>query len=77
MKRMFRDASSFNQPLNPPPAGGWEVSNVGDMDDMFMNASSFNQDISNWNTSSNVSDDDMYIGSAMANNSSYKAPYTS
>ena len=35
---MFRDAHSFNQPLNK-----WNVSNVEDMEDMFNNAESFNQ----------------------------------
>ena len=36
--RMFRDAHSFNQPLNK-----WNVSNVEYMEDMFGGAHSFNQ----------------------------------
>jgi len=76
MKNMFEDASSFNQPLNPPPEGGWNVSNVRDMEDMFKGASSFNQDISNWNTSSAVASTSMYTDSAMENKNSYKAPNT-
>jgi len=74
MKNMFEDASSFNP--SPAAAWAWEVSNVRDMEDMFKGASSFNQDISNWNTSSTVSASNMYVGSAMENNSSYKAPNT-
>ena len=35
---MFKNASSFNQPLND-----WNVSNVTDMELIFHDASSFNQ----------------------------------
>ena len=35
---MFRDAHSFNQPLNK-----WNVSNVVDMNNVFEEAISFNQ----------------------------------
>ena len=35
---MFRDATSFNQPLNK-----WNVSNVTSMQSMFYDATSFNQ----------------------------------
>jgi len=72
MKNMFEDASSFNP--SPAAAWAWEVSNVRDMEDMFKGASSFNQDISNWNTSSTVSADDMYSNCPIQDN--YKAPNT-
>ena len=31
---------------------GWDVSNITTMENMFMNAESFNQDISDWDVSS-------------------------
>jgi surface protein len=43
MSGMFRDAYSFNQPLN-----SWNTSNVTDMTFMFNSATAFNQDISSW-----------------------------
>ncbi len=43
---MFRDAISFNQPLE-----NWNVYNVTDMFIMFWGASSFNQPLNNWNVS--------------------------
>ena len=46
MERMFRDATSFNQPLN-----NWNTSNVVFMSNLFQNATEFNQDISSWDTS--------------------------
>jgi len=73
MTKMFQKAYAFNQPLNPPPNGGWDVSNVTSTNYMFQLASSFNQNISNWNTSSLGSKTNMYTGSAMENNNSYKA----
>jgi surface protein len=44
MEYMFKDARSFNQPLN-----NWNVSNVTNMAGMFFNARSFNQPLNNWN----------------------------
>ena len=43
---MFRDAISFNQPLE-----NWNVYNVTDMFIMFWGARSFNQPLNNWNVS--------------------------
>jgi surface protein len=43
---MFRNASSFNQPLN-----NWDVSNVTDMREMFYKVFSFNQLLDNWDVS--------------------------
>ena len=42
MGGMFRDASSFNQPLSD-----WRVDKV-DMEHMFVNTSSFNQPLNDW-----------------------------
>ena len=76
MSFMFSKIPLFNQPLNPPPEGGWNVSNVTTMVGMFSEASAFYQDISNWNTSSAVASTSMYTDSAMENKNSYKAPNT-
>ena len=40
MSYMFREASSFNNPMN-----NWNVSSTIDMNSMFGTASSFNQDV--------------------------------
>ena len=45
MSYMFRDATSFNQPLN------WNTSSVTNMSYMFRDATSFNQPL-NWDVSS-------------------------
>ena len=46
MHFLFKDESSFNQPLNK-----WDVSNVTYMRSMFDGAESFNQPLNNWNVS--------------------------
>ena len=80
MSFMFGNTASFNQPLNPPPIGGWEVGNVTTMVGMFFQASAFYQDISNWNTTRSsgygLAAGSMYTGSAIENKNSYKAPNT-
>jgi hypothetical protein len=43
MSEMFKEARSFNQPLDR-----WDVSQVGLMNDMFRCAQVFNQDVSGW-----------------------------
>jgi len=40
---MFRFTAGFNQDI-----GGWDVSNVRNMDYMFFQAQAFNQDLSDW-----------------------------
>lgn len=54
MKWMFSNASSFNAPINTR-GNKWNVGKVSNMNGMFSSARSFNQDISDWNTS-NVKD---------------------
>ena len=49
MYRMFKGATSFNEPLN-----NWNVSNVTNMWYMFLNATSFNQPLNKWNVSNDV-----------------------
>ena len=44
MKEMFKNASSFNQPLEQ-----WNVGNVTYICEMFYGASAFNQPIGEWN----------------------------
>ena len=41
---MFLGAKYFNEPI-----GNWNVGEVRDMDKMFKDCVSFNQDISRWN----------------------------
>ena len=46
MRRMFRDATSFNSDIS-----GWDVSGFKDMTSMFQGATSFNSDLSSWDIS--------------------------
>jgi surface protein len=45
MARMFKGASTFNQPLD------WDVSGVTNMTEMFSGATTFNQPLNKWNVS--------------------------
>ena len=47
MSSMFRDAVTFNQPINQ-----WNTSSVEYMDSMFYGAATFNHIIGKWDTSS-------------------------
>jgi len=46
MRRMFRDATSFNSDIS-----GWDVSGFKNMTSMFQGATSFNSDLSSWDIS--------------------------
>jgi surface protein len=54
MKQLFGSATAFNNG-GSASINNWNTSNVNDMDRMFSESTSFNQDIGNWNTS-NVTD---------------------
>lgn len=57
---VFRNAKSFNQPIN-----NWDVSNVTDMRNVFIYTDSFNQPLDNWNVS-NVTKMDNTFNRAIA-----------
>jgi len=52
---MFKNAESFDQPLN-----NWDVSNVTNMWSMFDGASFFNQPLNNWDVSNVTSMSEMF-----------------
>ena len=47
MHKVFQVARSFNQPLNK-----WNVSNVTNMNNMFVKAEAFNQPLNDWRVDS-------------------------
>ena len=55
LRRMFRNAGSFNQDI-----GGWNTANVAAMSHMFRDAISFNQDIGDWDTANVTTMDRMF-----------------
>ena len=72
MSFMFNEAINFNQDIsistyfkNNNTYNSWNVSQVTDMTQMFSNARSFNQDISNWNVSSVKNMYGMFMGAEM------------
>ena len=71
MAGMFKNAISFNQPLND-----WNVSNVLDMSQMFENAESFNQPLNKWNVSK-VRDMNGMFMKASSFNQPFHAPWYS
>jgi surface protein len=58
MVRMFKNASSLT--ASGSSIGQWDVSNVTDMEEMFMRANSFNQDIGQWDVSNVMDMKDMF-----------------
>ena len=69
MALLFKDESSFNQPLNK-----WDVSNVTYMRSMFDGAESFNQPLNKWNVSK-VRDMDAMFAFASSFNQPLHAPW--
>ena len=59
---MFREADSFNQPLD-----SWDVSEVTNMDSMFLGADSFNQPLSSWDVSEVTNMENMFWGAESFN----------
>jgi len=62
---MFKNASSFNQPLD-----AWDVSNLNDFEGMFDGATSFNQSLDNWDFSNAVYIND-FVNNSGLNVSNY------
>ena len=62
MALLFKDESSFNQPLNK-----WDVSNVTYMRSMFDGAESFNQPLNKWNVSNVTYMNSMFWGATSFN----------
>ena len=61
---MFSRAAAFNKTNQPLT---WNTSSVTDMKEMFFNASSFNQPISNWSTSNVTDMSGMFYGASSFN----------
>ena len=63
MSRMFC-LSGFNHPI-----GGWDVSRVTNMSEMFKNATYFNQPLGKWNVSNITNTNNMFQGASQFNQS--------
>jgi surface protein len=61
--RMFQDATIFND----PKVSKWDVSNVIVMNQMFYNATSFNQSLNSWNVSNVVNMSSMFASASTSN----------
>jgi len=68
MSAMFRDATSFNQPLANWERTGSTLANVVSMENMFEGASVFNQPIGSWDVSSVEFMGDMFEDAVSFNN---------
>ena len=66
MRLMFEGTEDFNQPLTTS-LEKWDVSKVTSMEGMFLNAISFNGNISNWDTSSVTLMYEMFAGASVFN----------
>jgi len=66
MKQLFGSATAFNNG-GSASINNWNTSNVNDMDRMFSESTSFNQDIGNWNTSSVTNMGFMFRGASNFN----------
>ena len=65
MGGMFRNATSFNQPLTTD-GDKWNVSSVQDFSSMFSGASAFNQNIGSWQVDSAINLSDMLTNSGLS-----------
>ena len=64
MSGMFGDDTSLNQDFN---TSTWNVGNVANFAEMFINDTSFNGNIGNWNMSNATDTDNMFAGAASFN----------
>ena len=62
MQSMFRDATSFNQPISD-----WDVGGVTNMQSMFRGATSFNQPLGGWNVINVTNMQSMFRGATSFN----------
>ena len=62
MRRMFKNAAKFNQPMNH-----WDVSHVTNMSGLFSHAESFNQPLDHWDVSHVTNMSAMFIGASHFN----------
>jgi len=60
IKRILRDY--FYEPSEFPPINEWDVSNVTDMTELFMNNRDFNENINDWNVSNVTSMQSLFYG---------------
>jgi len=68
LESMFEGATAFNQLINTA-TGGWQVTTATTFTNMFKNAASFNQDISDWNVAAGTKFISMFEGATNFNKS--------